>query len=42
MRRSTYVAAATATALSAALFTGLPPAQADSADGVPVLSHADA
>ncbi|MGW1716068.1 hypothetical protein [Streptomyces sp. NPDC002156] len=44
MRRSTFLAAATAataTALSASLFTGLPPAQADSADGGPVLSYAE-
>jgi len=41
MRRSTFLAAATATALSASLFAGLLPAQADGADGGPVLSGAD-
>ncbi|WP_143666615.1 hypothetical protein, partial [Streptomyces reticuliscabiei] len=37
MRRSTFLAAAAATAL----FTGLSPAQADGGDGSPVLSGAD-
>ncbi|MDQ0936184.1 hypothetical protein [Streptomyces turgidiscabies] len=41
MRRSTFLAAATATALSASLFAGFLPAQADGADGGPVLSGAD-
>ncbi|MHB9862027.1 hypothetical protein [Streptomyces sp. YIM S03343] len=41
MRRSTFLATATATALSATLFTGLSPAQADNAAGGPVLSGAD-
>ncbi|WP_405864708.1 hypothetical protein OG407_39200 [Streptomyces sp. NBC_01515] len=41
MRRSTFLAAATATALSATLFTGLSPARADNATGGPVLSDAD-
>ncbi len=41
MRRSTFLAAATATALSATLFTGLSPAWADNATGGPVLSDAD-
>jgi hypothetical protein len=41
MRRSTFLAAATATALSASLFAGLFPAQADSVGGGPVLSGAD-
>ncbi|WP_405948852.1 hypothetical protein OG588_22370 [Streptomyces prunicolor] len=41
MRRSTFLAAATATALSATLFTGLSPAHADNATGGPVLSDAD-
>lgn len=41
LRRSTFLAAATATALSATLFTGLSPAQADNATGGPVLSDAD-
>ncbi|WP_369226709.1 hypothetical protein AB5J52_39365 [Streptomyces sp. R39] len=41
MRRSTFLAAATATALSASLFTGLAPAQADGTTGGPVLSDAD-
>ncbi|MBK3648018.1 hypothetical protein, partial [Streptomyces sp. MBT33] len=41
MRRSTFLAAATATALSASLFTGLAPAQADGSTGGPVLSGAD-
>ncbi|WP_329257840.1 hypothetical protein OG223_36080 [Streptomyces sp. NBC_01478] len=41
MRRSTFLAAATATTLSATLFTGLSPAHADSASGGPVLSDAD-
>jgi hypothetical protein len=40
MRRSTVLAAATATTLSASLFTGLSPAQADNTDGGPVLSNA--
>ncbi|NEA64654.1 hypothetical protein [Streptomyces sp. SID12488] len=40
MRRSTFLAAATATTLSASLFTGLSPAQADNTDGGPVLSNA--
>ncbi|MEU6198912.1 hypothetical protein [Streptomyces sp. NPDC047061] len=41
MRRSTFLAAATATALSASLFTGLSPARADGTAGGPVLSDAD-
>ncbi|WP_406171998.1 hypothetical protein OIE52_50170 [Streptomyces canus] len=41
MRRSTFLAAATATALSVTLFTGFTPAQADSATSGPVLSGAD-
>ncbi|MDF2265902.1 hypothetical protein P2Q00_10645 [Streptomyces coacervatus] len=41
MRRSTFLAAATATALSATLFAGPSPAQADSATGGPVLVGAD-
>ncbi|WP_329316399.1 hypothetical protein [Streptomyces sp. NBC_01262] len=41
MRRSTFLAAATATALSVSLFVGLSPAQADNATGGPVLSGAD-
>ncbi|WP_089104363.1 hypothetical protein [Streptomyces hyaluromycini] len=41
MRRSTFLAAATATALSASLFTGLSPARADGTGGGPVLSDAD-
>ncbi|MFJ9248255.1 hypothetical protein [Streptomyces sp. NPDC101776] len=42
MRRSTLLVAATATALSATLFTGgLSPARADNASGGPVLSDAD-
>ncbi|MEV6192806.1 hypothetical protein AB0M19_10390 [Streptomyces sp. NPDC051920] len=41
MRRSTFLAAATATALSASLFTGISPAQADGTTGGPVLSDAD-
>ncbi|MFJ5305659.1 hypothetical protein [Streptomyces sp. NPDC088350] len=41
MRRSTFMATATATALSATLFTGFSPAQADNATGGPVLSDAD-
>ncbi|MFJ9704042.1 hypothetical protein [Streptomyces sp. NPDC101234] len=41
MRRSTFLAAATATALSASLFTGLAPAQADGTAGGPVLSDAN-
>lgn len=41
MRRNTFLAAATATALSASLFTGLSPAHADGAAGSPVLSDAD-
>ncbi|KUN53465.1 hypothetical protein AQJ46_50230 [Streptomyces canus] len=41
MRRNTFLAAATATALSASLFTGLSPAHADGAAGGPVLSDAD-
>ncbi|MFJ8137156.1 hypothetical protein [Streptomyces sp. NPDC096013] len=44
MRRSTFLATATAAALSATLFTGftgLSPAQADDATGGPVLSDAD-
>ncbi|MFD8716603.1 hypothetical protein ACFV2H_00880 [Streptomyces sp. NPDC059629] len=41
MRRSTFLAAATATALSASLFTGLAPARADGTAGGPVLSDAD-
>ncbi|WP_405992521.1 hypothetical protein [Streptomyces sp. NBC_00986] len=41
MRRTTFLAAATATALSATLFTGLSPARADDATTGPVLSGAD-
>ncbi|MGW1066235.1 hypothetical protein ACWD4F_17170 [Streptomyces aureus] len=41
MRRSTFLAAATATALSASLFTGTAPAHADGTTGGPVLSDAD-
>ncbi|MEV7740074.1 hypothetical protein AB0O75_50080 [Streptomyces sp. NPDC088921] len=41
MRRSTFLAAATATALSVTLFTGYTQAQADSATSGPVLSGAD-
>ncbi|OIJ68460.1 hypothetical protein [Streptomyces mangrovisoli] len=41
MRRSTLLAAATATALSASLFTGTLPARADGTAGGPVLSDAD-
>ncbi|MFF1306871.1 hypothetical protein [Streptomyces sp. NPDC058307] len=41
MRRSTFLAAATATALSATLFTSLSPALADSTTGGPVLVGAD-
>lgn len=41
MRRSTFVAAATATALSVTLFTGFTPVHADSATSGPVLSAAD-
>jgi hypothetical protein len=41
LRRSTFLAAATATTLSATLFTGLSPAHADNAVGGPVLSDAD-
>ncbi|MFH7334566.1 hypothetical protein [Streptomyces sp. KHY 26] len=40
MRRSTLLAAATATALSASLFTGTSPAWADGTTGGPVLSDA--
>ncbi|MFG2939954.1 hypothetical protein [Streptomyces sp. NPDC048282] len=40
MRRSIFLTAATATALSASLFTGLAPARADGAAG-PVLTDAD-
>jgi hypothetical protein len=41
MRRSTFLAAATATAVSAALFVGTSLAQADNATSGPVLSGAD-
>ncbi|MET8076900.1 hypothetical protein [Streptomyces sp. NPDC005303] len=41
MRRSTFRAAATATALYATLVTGLSPAQADDPTGGPVLVGAD-
>jgi len=41
MRRSTFLAAATATALSATLFTGFSPARADGSATGPVLSDAD-
>ncbi|MFD8737513.1 hypothetical protein ACFV06_21685 [Streptomyces sp. NPDC059618] len=41
MRRSTFLAAATATALSASLFTGGAPAHADGTTDGPVLSDAD-
>jgi hypothetical protein len=41
LRRSTFLAAATATALSATLFAGLAPAHADNTTGGPVLSDAD-
>ncbi|MFD6550627.1 hypothetical protein [Streptomyces sp. NPDC058398] len=41
MRRSTFLAAATATALSASLFTGTAPAHADGTTDGPVLSDAD-
>jgi hypothetical protein len=41
LRRSTFLAAATATVLSASLVAGLSSAQADSATGGPVLSGAD-
>ncbi|MGW3449790.1 hypothetical protein [Streptomyces sp. NPDC001076] len=41
MRRGTFLAAATATALSASLFTGLAPARADGTTGGPVLVDAN-
>ncbi|MFJ3797070.1 hypothetical protein ACIPSJ_12320 [Streptomyces sp. NPDC090088] len=41
MRRSIFLTAATATALSASLFTGLAPAHADGTAGGPVLTVAD-
>ncbi|MGY5044131.1 hypothetical protein ACWDE0_00490 [Streptomyces sp. 900105755] len=41
MRRSTFLAAATATALTASLFTGLTPAWADGTSGGPVLVDAN-
>ncbi|MFD7877461.1 hypothetical protein ACFV5G_25760 [Streptomyces sp. NPDC059766] len=41
MKRSTFMAAATATALSASLFTGTYAAHADGTVGAPALSDAD-